>query len=211
VTRPSAWIPRRRVAIALLLAAATILGGCSASTPATRPTADDPVHGLPPATGLLFVAPGVSIDGALPRESGGTSMDGGRDVSPALSWSGPVPTGTRSWALAMVDTTPPGRGYAHWLVLDIPVSASSIPTGATGRDLMPRGSAELRNDAGGYGYSGPQPPAGTHSYEFVLYAMPTASTGLGIGASKDIFFQTVATALGQQTLRATYSTRKDGQ
>ena len=197
--------------LALLLAAAAALSGCSLPGSATRPTADDPVHGLPPAPGLVFVAPGVPPDGALPVESGGTSMDGGKDVSPALAWSGPVPVGTRSWALAMVDTTPPGRGYAHWLVLDIPASASSIPTGATGRDAMPRGSAELRNDAGGYGYAGPQPPAGTHTYEFVLYAMPAASTGLGRGASKDIFFQTVATALAQQTLRATYSAPKDRQ
>ena len=132
-------------------------------------------------------------------------MDGGKNLSPSLMWSGPVPSGTRSWALAMVDTTPPGRGYAHWLVLDMSTSANAIPTGASGKSSMPAGSAELRNDGGSYGYSGPAPPSGAHTYEFVLYAMPVAKTGLGRGASKDLFFKTVATALGQQTLRATYA------
>ena len=190
---------------ALVLLALASATGCSSTPAATGPSADAPTRGVPADPSLRFLAPGVSADGALPRICGGTSVDGGKDISPALSWSGPAPAGTRSWALAMVDTTPPGRGYAHWLVLDVPVSASAIPTGATGRDLMPRGSAELRNDSGAYGYAGPQPPSGTHTYEFVLYAMPVAKTGLGRGASKDLFFKTTATALGQQTLRATYA------
>lgn len=195
----------RLLLIASVLLTLVATTACSSPQEVTQPAADAPTRGIPEDGALRFLAPGVSADGALPRVCGGTAMDHGRDVSPALLWSGPAPTGTRSWALAMVDTTPPGRGHAHWLVLDMPVSSSAIPTGATGRDLMPHGSAELRNESGGYGYAGPQPPGGTHTYEFVLYAMPVAKSGLGRGASKDLFFKTVARALGQQTLRATYS------
>jgi Raf kinase inhibitor-like YbhB/YbcL family protein len=204
--RTPGWM--RFLTAAILLALPIWAGGCGLGT-GSGPSADEATRGIPVASGLRLAAPGVSTSGALPRVCGGTAMSGGKNVSPALRWTGTPPTGTRSWALAMVDTTAPGRGYVHWLVLDIPVSASLIPTAASGRDLMPPGSAELRNDSGGYGYAGPQPPAGTHTYEFVVYAMPVARAGVGRGASKDVFFRTVATAIGQQTLSATYSATAD--
>ena len=207
ITLPSR--PRRRGLRAAAPATLVLLGlltatACTPPQPVTAPTADAPTRGVTAAPSLQLFAPGVSAGGALPRASGGVAVTGGKNVSPALMWSGPEPAGTRSWALAMVDTTPPGLGYAHWLVLDIPTSANVIPAGASGNDAMPPGSAELRNDSSTYGYAGPRPPSGTHTYEFVLYAMPVVKTGLGRGASKALFFKTVASALGQQTLRVTY-------
>lgn len=198
----------RFLTAAILLALPILAGGCGSGS-GSGPSGDEATRGIPVASGIRLAAPGVSTNGALPRVCGGPAMSGGKNVSPALRWTGTPPTGTRSWALAMVDTTAPGRGYAHWLVLDIPVSASLVPTAASGRDLMPSGSAELRNDGGGYGYAGPQPPAGTHTYEFVVYAMPVARAGVGRGASKDVFFRTVASAIGQQTVFATYSASAD--
>jgi Raf kinase inhibitor-like YbhB/YbcL family protein len=201
---PRALHLRAAVAVLVLLVMLTT-AGCTAQKPGSVPTADDPTQGVAAAPGMELLLPGIATGGALPRSSGAISMDGGKNTSPSLMWSGPVPAGTSSWALAMVDTTPPGRGFAHWLVLDIPASANIIPPGASGKDHMPKGSAELRNDAGTYGYAGPSPPSGTHTYVFVLYAMPDTKSGLGRGSSKDLFFKTVATALGQQTLRATYT------
>ena len=207
--RPSALVlAAAAAALALALVAA---GGCSSSHTSSAPTAEAPTQGVAAAPGMQLIVPGVASGGALPRVSGGVPMDGGKNVSPSLMWSGPTPTGTRSWALAMVDTTPPGRGYAHWLVLDIPTSANVLPADASGTTHMPHGSAELRNDGGSYGYAGPQPPSGTHTYEFVIYAMPVATTGLGRGASKDLFFKTVTSALGQETFLATYSARADSR
>lgn len=154
---------------------------------------------------VTLTSPDFTAGGAIPKVSAGLAVEGGKDVSPALVWKGDPPPGTRSWALAMVDTTAPGAGYAHWLVLDIPAGIRSIPLHASGTDAMPSGSAELRNDSGSYGYLGPQPPAGTHTYVFVLYAMPLEKTGLGRGSSKQLFFGKVASALGATTLTGTFT------
>ena len=202
-----------RLIVALLLASASVVsGGCvSPTTTGTGPAATDPTRGVAAVPGFTLALPGVGADGMLPRVTGNATLEGGKNVSPAVEWSGQAPAGTRSFALAMVDTTAPGVGHAHWLVLDIPAPAdmarmrSGIATDASGTDKMPPGSAELRNDTGSYGYAGPQPPSGTHTYRFVIYAMPVASTGLGRGSSKELFFKAVASALGCQTTTAAYS------
>jgi Raf kinase inhibitor-like YbhB/YbcL family protein len=173
--------------------------------PGSPPTAAQPTGRIPASPGLSLSSAEFAAGASMPRSMGGPAIEGGKNRSPSLLWTGPLPPGTRSFALAMVDTTPPGLGFAHWLVLDIPVSARVIPPGASGRDTMPTGSAELRNDSGSYGYLGPQPPSGTHTYVFVLYAMPMEATGLGRGSSKQLFFQKVASSLGQTTLRGTFT------
>jgi Raf kinase inhibitor-like YbhB/YbcL family protein len=85
------------------------------------------------------------------------------NVSPQLSWTG-APTGTKSFALAMVDTHPVARGYVHWLVIDIGAATTFLPESAAD-GAMPTGSREL------IPYAGPFPPSGTHEYEFTLYAL----------------------------------------
>jgi Raf kinase inhibitor-like YbhB/YbcL family protein len=96
---------------------------------------------------------------------------GGQNVSVPLAWSG-APAGTRSFALAMVDPHPVARNWVHWLVIDIPQDAASLPQGASGRK-MPPGARELQNSFGATGYGGPQPPPGSgdHPYVFTLYAL----------------------------------------
>jgi Raf kinase inhibitor-like YbhB/YbcL family protein len=203
----SGRLPRLGVVTILALASLTLMsGGCaSPSTQGNGPSATGPTRGVATVESLKFALPGVGTDAAMPRVTGNTTVEGGKNVSPQLMWSGSAPEGTRSWAIAMVDSTPPGMGYAHWLVLDIPAEASSIATDASGTEKMPKGAAELRNDSGSYGYSGPHPPSGTHTYRFVIYAMPVARTGLGRGSSKELFFKAVTGALGCQTTTATYS------
>ena len=197
------------VALLLGLALTGCSGGAQPTPPATKPgappTATQPMGAIPVAPGLALSSPQFAAGAAMPRPTGGTAVEGGKNQSPSLVWTGPIPSGTKSFALAMVDTTPPGLGFAHWLVLDIPVSDRVIPPDASGRDTMPVGSAELRNDSGSYGYLGPQPPSGTHTYRFVLYAMPVATAGLGRGSSKQLFFAKVASALGQTTLEGTFT------
>ncbi len=96
---------------------------------------------------------------------------GGQNVSVQLSWQG-VPPGTKSFALVIVDIHPVAREWAHWLVINIPANATSIPEGASGRS-MPKGCSELSNSFGGLGYGGPQPPKGSgdHPYVATLYAL----------------------------------------
>jgi Raf kinase inhibitor-like YbhB/YbcL family protein len=99
----------------------------------------------------------------------------GGNRSPALAWQG-APGGTQSYALTVFDPdVPTGKGWWHWIVVDIPASVSSLATGAgegSGTKL-PAGSRQIRNDFGNAAYGGPCPPAGDkpHRYVFTVYAL----------------------------------------
>jgi Raf kinase inhibitor-like YbhB/YbcL family protein len=102
------------------------------------------------------------------------------NVSPPLEWEG-APEGTRSFALTFVDLHPVARGYVHWLVADISPQVSSLPEGAAS-DPNP-GFIQVEP------YVGPFPPAGTHDYEFTLYALGIDRLGVQPGASLQGFRQ----------------------
>ncbi len=96
---------------------------------------------------------------------------GGKNISLPLSWVDP-PAGTKSFALSIVDPHPVARNWVHWLVINIPATATSLEEGAS-RKKMPAGALELRSSFGDLGYGGPQPPKGTgdHPYVVTLYAL----------------------------------------
>lgn len=109
----------------------------------------------------------------------------GGNQSPALSWT-QVPAGTQSFALTMFDPdAPTGSGWWHWIVVNIPVSSTELPTGASGNQAkMPAGAQETRTDFGKPGYGGPCPPPGApHRYVFTLYALRVAKLDLDAQAS----------------------------
>jgi Raf kinase inhibitor-like YbhB/YbcL family protein len=124
---------------------------------------------------------------------------GGQNVSVPLSWSN-APAGTQSFALSVVDPHPVAHNWVHWLVIDIPKDASSLPEGASGHQ-MPPGAVELKNSFGDLGYGGPQPPPGSgdHPYVFTLYALSVPKVELSRNPSLAAFSQalegkTLATA-----------------
>ena len=96
---------------------------------------------------------------------------GGRNVSLPLKWTG-APEGTRSFALSIVDQHPVARKWVHWMVINIPQEVSSLPEGASAKN-MPAGAIEIGNSFGEVGYGGPQPPKGTgpHEYVVTIYAL----------------------------------------
>ena len=99
----------------------------------------------------------------------------GKNVSPALSWSG-APKGTKSFALSVYDpNAPTGSGFWHWVVIDIPPDATSLPknAGDPKANLLPAGAVMSRTDIGSPGYTGPCPPKGDkpHHYHFQLFAV----------------------------------------
>ena len=102
----------------------------------------------------------------------------GKNISPALAWSG-APAGTKSFALLVHDPDAPtgGAGWWHWLVVNIPASATGLAKGAGSADGsgLPAGAVHVNTDFGGPGWGGPCPPVGDkpHRYNFTLYALKT--------------------------------------
>ena len=100
----------------------------------------------------------------------------GEGTSPALSWTN-VPTGTQSFVLNMRDmdvarnkTT---EDQAHWVVWNIPATATGMPEGVPKGSQLPDGS--YQSSATGPMYRGPGAAATgpMHHYMFELYALDT--------------------------------------
>ena len=153
----------------------------------------------------------------VPAAQGHVAMAPNRN--PRVAWRD-APAGTKSFALLCIDadaptdptdvnkegaTVPAGmpRGdFSHWVLVDIPGSATSVGEGADSDGVTPRGKpvgptahgGRGRNDytswfagdadmEGTYGgYDGPCPPWNdevVHHYRFTVYALDVATLGLG--------------------------------
>jgi Raf kinase inhibitor-like YbhB/YbcL family protein len=100
-------------------------------------------------------------------------------MAPPLSWS-QLPAGTKSLAFVLDDPDVPDpkapvRTYVHWVLYDMPPTASGLPEGGA----LPPGTREGRNDWGRTGYGGPCPPIGRHRYFHKLYALDKRLGDLG--------------------------------
>jgi Raf kinase inhibitor-like YbhB/YbcL family protein len=130
---------------------------------------------------------------------------GGKNISIPLSWKN-VPSGTKSFALSLVDPHPVAQNWVHWLVINIPANVMSLEEGAS-RKKMPRESIELKNSFGDIGYGGPQPPKGTgdHPYVFTLYALSEDKLDLGTNTSLPAFKKALeGKILGSVTITGKY-------
>jgi Raf kinase inhibitor-like YbhB/YbcL family protein len=133
----------------------------------------------------MYVASSAYEDGAeMPARFATRQVLGGTGASIPLSW-GDEPTGTRSFAVEMIDHHPVAREWLHWLVVDIPAQAHGIDEGASGTPAMPAGALELLNRAGRVGYGGPQPPVGSgvHDYETTVLALDIPRLGVHADAT----------------------------
>lgn len=89
---------------------------------------------------------------------------------------GDVPAETKSLVIICHDPDAPGRdGFYHWTVWNLPPETTEIAA-----DTLPNGAVEGITSWGRSGYGGPQPPFGTHRYQFFVYALNTV---LGIPAT----------------------------
>lgn len=98
----------------------------------------------------------------------------GRDVSPALTWSG-APAGTKTFALIVDDPDAPDPAapqttWVHWVVYNIPADMTQLSEGVMQKGLV-AGAVEGFNDWKQAGWRGPCPPIGRHRYVFKLYAL----------------------------------------
>lgn len=95
----------------------------------------------------------------------------GKNVSPALSWSG-VPANTKSLALIMDDPDAPGGTFVHWVLFNIPPETNTLSKGIPGNKSLADGSRHGKTDFDRVGYGGPCPPPGKpHRYYFRIYAL----------------------------------------
>ena len=103
-------------------------------------------------------SPAFHPGGAIPQRF---TCDGS-GLSPPLRWTAP-PARTRALALQVVDVSTPSR-FVHWLAWGMSPRSRGLAAGA-------RPPRQGRNDFGRVGWGGPCPPAGTHRYVFMLYAL----------------------------------------
>ena len=99
--------------------------------------------------------------GRIPRPF---SCDG-KDVSPALFWTG-VPEGTASLTLIVNDPDAPRGDWVHWVLFDMPAARRDLPEQVPPGDGIEGGGTHGLNDFGKLGWGGPCPPSGTHRYDF---------------------------------------------
>jgi Raf kinase inhibitor-like YbhB/YbcL family protein len=132
----------------------------------------------------------------------------GKNLSPALFWSG-SPPGTKSFAIMVHDPdAPTGSGFWHWVVYNIPADATQIPAeaGDPTKKGMPAGVIQARNDYGTAGYGGPCPPPGKpHHYHFRLYALKVPKLDVPADATPAVIgFNVNANKLAESDLVGLY-------
>ena len=134
----------------------------------------------------------------------------GEDISPPLAWDG-VPAGTKSLALIIDDPDAPDpkapkRVWVHWVLYNIPGTASSLAEGARAGTL-PKGTQEGVNDWKRAGYGGPCPPIGRHRYFHKLYALDTKLPSLERSSKTAVEAAMQGHALAEAQLVGTYQKR----
>ncbi len=105
---------------------------------------------------------------------------GGGGTSPEVNWVS-APAGTQSFVLIVRDID--ASDYIHWVVKDIPVTTTGSAQGGD-----PVGGMTVLNSEGNDYYDGPCPPVedASHTYQFEIYALDTATVSGTTGAELDV-------------------------
>jgi Raf kinase inhibitor-like YbhB/YbcL family protein len=157
-----------------------------AQAPAGGPAAP---AAAPPAPAMVLTVQGFQDGAEIPVRFSQAAPGAapGEGTSPAMSWTN-VPAGTQSFVLNMRDldvarnrTT---EDQAHWVVWNIPASATGMPEGVPKRSQLADGSFQI--SATGPVYRGPGAPATgpRHHYMFEIYALDTK---LDVAPTADAF------------------------
>jgi hypothetical protein len=128
----------------------------------------------------------------------------GRNISPALAWTG-APEKTASYAIILEDPDAPSGTFVHWVIYNIPAISNGLNQAVPHTPTFDDGAAQGRNGANHQYYDGPCPPSGTHRYFFRLYALDTRMQ-LPPGATAEQLRQAMqAHILAQGELMGTFS------
>ena len=142
-----------------------------------------------PAPAMTLTIPAFPDGGQYPVKysQAAPGVATGEGTSPAMTWAN-VPAGTKSFVLNMHDmdlarnkTT---DDQAHWVVWNIPATATGMPEGVPKGSQLADGSYQI--SATGPMYRGPGAPATGpfHHYVFELFALDTT---LDVKPSGDAF------------------------
>lgn len=145
--------------------------------------------GAPAGPPMTMTITGFADGGQIPVEFSQAAPGAapGEGTSPEIKWMN-APAGTQSFVLNMHDmevvrnkTT---DDQAHWVVWNIPATATGIPKGAPKGAKLPDGSYQI--SATGQVYRGPGAAATgpMHHYMFELYALDTT---LNVEPAADAF------------------------
>lgn len=147
--------------------------GQRGGNPAGAPAAGARGAGAPPMTLATTAFPdGAQIPVKYSQAAEGAAP--GEGTSPALTWTN-TPAGAQSFFLHMHDMEVSRNrttdDQAHWLVWNIPATATGLPEGVPKGAQLPDGSYQI--SATGPVYRGPGAPATgpPHHYVFELYAL----------------------------------------
>jgi Raf kinase inhibitor-like YbhB/YbcL family protein len=132
----------------------------------------------------------------------------GADISPPLEWSG-VPASAKSLALICDDPDAPVGTWLHWVLYDLPVTATELAEKVPPSESLSFGAKQGINDFKRVGYGGPCPPPGKpHRYCFKLYALDV-DLGLKPRATKQELLRAMdGHVLAEAQLMGTYQRRK---
>ena len=158
-------VPAMAMLIAIPIVAQERGGQRGAAPAAAGPAMTLTIQGFPDG-GQIPVRFSQAAEGAAPGEG----------TSPAISWANP-PAGTQSFVLNMRDMDVSRNrttdDQAHWVVWNIPATATGLPEGVPKGSQRPDGSFQI--SATGPVYRGPGAPATgpQHHYMFEIYALDT--------------------------------------
>ena len=150
----------------------------SAQTPGPRGGGGQRAGGAPAAPAMTLTVSGFNDGGQIPVKfsQAAEGVAPGEGTSPAISWAN-VPAGTQSFVLNMRDMDVARNkttdDQAHWVMWNIPASATGLPEGVPKGSQRPDGSYQI--SATGPMYRGPGAPANGphHHYMFEIYALDT--------------------------------------
>jgi Raf kinase inhibitor-like YbhB/YbcL family protein len=158
------------------------------------------------AAGFILTSADIGPDKALAPEFVFSGFGcTGANQSPALSWSG-APAGTKSYAVALFDPDAmQGRGFWHWLMVNIPAGTTSLGRDAGKNDgsKLPSGAVQIRNGFRATGYSGSCPPPADepHGYVMTVYALKVSMLEVAADASSASMLGSIeANSLGKASL-----------
>ena len=134
--------------------------------------------GNPPPPAMVLTVSGFADGADIPVKfsQAAPGVATGEGLSPAISWTN-VPAGTQSFFLNMrdmdVSRNKTTDDQAHWVVWNIPASATGLPEGVPKGAKLANGAFQF--SATGQMYRGPGAGANgpKHHYMFELYALDT--------------------------------------